>query len=206
MSLSILGIAGSPRSDGNSDLLLREVLRGAAEAGAQTEFVAVRDLDMRPCIECNGCQRAGRCVVRDDMTEVFDKLLATDHLVFATPIFFTAVSAHAKMLIDRCQCFWALKYTLGQPLFDPPRPDRRGLFVGCCGWRRHSMFEGARRTMKALFHVLELDYAGELLYPSIDAKGDILAHPTAMADARRAGAALARGEPMPAPAPSRAPR
>ena len=196
MSPSILGIAGSPRSDGNTDLLLREVLRGAAEAGAQTEFVAVRDLDMRPCIECNGCQKAGRCVVRDDMTEVFDKLLATDHLVFATPIFFTTVSAHAKMLIDRCQCFWSLKYVLKQPLFDPPRPERRGLFVGCCGWEKHWMFDGARRTMKALFTVLELDYAGELLYHSIDAKGDILEHPTALADAHQAGRALALGEPI----------
>jgi hypothetical protein len=58
------------------------------------------------------------------------------------------------------------------------------------------MFECGRRTMKALFDVLELDYAGELLYHSIDDKGDIVAHPSALADALAAGAALVRGEPI----------
>ena len=196
MAPRILGIAASPRKGGNTDLLLREVLTAAGEAGADTNLVAARDLAMRPCIECNGCQKAGRCVVRDDMTPVFDELLACDHLVFATPIFFTAVSAYAKMVIDRCQCYWSLKYVLKRPLFDPPRPGRRGLFVGCCGWHQRWMFECGRRTMKALFNVLELDYTGELLYHSIDDKGDILAHPTALADARAAGRALATGQPV----------
>ena len=196
MPVHILGIAGSPRRGGNTDLLLREVLTGGEEAGAETTLVAARDLAMRPCIECNACQKAGHCVVQDDMTPVFEQLLACDHLVFASPIFFTAVSAYAKMVIDRCQCYWSLKYVLKRPLFDPPRPGRRGLFVGCCGWRERWMFEGARRTLKALFDVLELDYAGELLYPAIDAGGDIARHPTALADARAAGAALARGEPI----------
>ena len=195
MAPSILGIAGSPRKDGNSDLLLKEALRGADDAGAETELVALRDLALRPCIECNSCQRTGRCAIKDGMTPLFDKLLAADHLVFASPIFFVAVSAYAKAMIDRCQCFWSRKYILNLPLFDPPRP-RRGLFVGCCGWKQHWMFEGARRTAKALFNVLEIDYAGELLYHAIDDKGDILAHPTAMADALTAGAALARGEPI----------
>ena len=197
MALRILGIAASPRGDGNTDLLLREVLRGAADAGAQTEFLALRSVQMRPCIECNACQKTGRCAVQDGMTPIFDKLVTADGLVFASPVFFTAVSAYAKIMIDRCQCFWSLKYVLRRPLFDPPRPERRGLFVGCCGWRKRSMFDGARRTVKALFDVLEADYAGELLYPEVDAKGDILAHPTALADARRAGAALARAEPIP---------
>jgi hypothetical protein len=58
------------------------------------------------------------------------------------------------------------------------------------------MFDCGRRTMKALFNVLELDYAGELLYPAIDNKGDILEHPTAIADARAAGQALVGGEPI----------
>jgi len=75
----ILGIAASPRKGGNTDLLLREVLTAAREAGADTNLVAARDLAMRPCIECNGCQKTGRCVLRDDMTGVFAQLLACDH-------------------------------------------------------------------------------------------------------------------------------
>ncbi len=196
MPVSILGIAGSPRRNGNTDALLREVLRGAAEAGAAAEFLAIRDLKMRPCLECNRCQATGRCVIPDDAQAVHDKLLATDHVVFATPIFFAAVSAQAKILIDRCQCFWALRYVMNKPLFDPPRPHRRGLWVACCGFDKAWMFEGPRRTMKAFFNVLEFAWAGELCYQHIDAQGDILNHPTALADAYQAGSALATNAPL----------
>jgi len=196
MSPSVLGIAASPRKDGNTDLLLHELLRGAAAGGADVEFLAVRTCKMRPCIECNRCQTTGRCAVQDDALEVHEKLIAADHLAFASPVFFAAVSAYAKILIDRCQCFWSLKYIMNKPLFDPPRPGRRGVFLSCCGYDKLWMFDGPRRTVKALFNVLELQYAAELCYKQIDAKGDILEHPTAMADAYQAGLALARGEPI----------
>jgi len=195
-TVHILGIAGSPRKGGNTDTLLREALRGAADAGAATEFLAARSLRMRPCIECDRCQTAGRCVVQDDALAVHEKLLATDHLIFATPIFFAAVSAQAKTLIDRCQCFWSLKYVLKRPLFDQPRPGRKGLWLACCGFDKRWMFDGPRRTMKALFNVLEFEWAGELCYKHIDAQGDIEKHPTALADAYAAGRALATGHPI----------
>jgi len=196
MPIRVLGIAGSPRKDGNTDLLLREVLRGAAEAGAEVEFLAARSLKMRPCIECDRCQATGRCAVQDDALAVHDKLIAADRLVFATPIFFAAVSAQAKILIDRCQCFWSLKYILKKPLHDSPRPGRAGLWVACCGFDKRWMFDGPRRTMKALFNVLDFAYAGELCYKHVDAQGDILRHPTALADAYQAGLALVRCEPI----------
>jgi len=196
MPPTVLGIAGSPRRNGNTDLLLREVLRGAAAGGAEAEFLALRDYAMRPCMECDRCQTSGRCVIQDDAIAIQDKLLAIDHLVFASPVFFVAVSAFAKVLIDRCQCFWSLKYVMNKPLFDPPRPNRRGLYVACCGSDRPWMLEGPRRTMKALFNVLEFGYAGDLCYLNVDAKGAILEHPTALADAYQAGLALARGEPV----------
>ena len=197
MPQTVLGIAASPRRNGNTDLLLREVLRGAADAGAAVEFLAIRDHRFAPCIECNRCQVTGACAVTDGMAEIYEKLVAADHLVFASPIFFTAVSAYAKALIDRCQCFWSLKYVLRKPLFDPPRPHRRALFLSCCGFHRRTLFEGARQTMKALFDVLAFDFAGELAYESIDAKGAIRDHPTALADARQAGRDLVRPVPSP---------
>mgnify|MGYP005836789321 CR=1 FL=1 len=191
--VSILGIAGSPRVGGNTDTLLHEALRGAAEAGARTEFLAARSLVMRPCIECDRCQATGRCAINDDAQAVHQKLLAADHLVFATPIFFAAVTAQAKILIDRCQCFWSLKYIMKKPLFDPPRPHRTGLWLACCGFPKRWMFDGPRRTIKALFNVLEFAYGAELCYSGIDARGDITRHPTALAEARQAGRALALG-------------
>ena len=196
MNPYVLGIAASPRREGNTDLLLRETLRGAAAAGARTEFLALREHKFSPCVECNRCQATGHCALRDGMAPLYDKLLAADHLVFATPIFFVAVSAYAMALIDRCQCFWSRKYVLCKPLFEPPRV-RRGLFLSCCGFDKPFMFHGARRTLKALFNVLEVQFAGELTFQAIDAKGDILSHPTAMAEAYQAGQQLVRGPQIP---------
>jgi putative NADPH-quinone reductase len=196
---SVLGLAGSPRKDGNTDLLLREALRGAADGGAEAEFLPLRSQKIGPCVECGRCQLTGRCALHDDIGALHAKLLAADHVVFASPIFFVGVSAQAKLLIDRCQCFWSLEFVLRKPLFDPPRPHRRGLFIACCGSNEPWMFDGARRTVKAWFQVLALRYAGELLYPGIDPKGAILEHPTALAEAYHAGLALARGTELAAP-------
>ncbi|MBL7222280.1 MAG: flavodoxin family protein [Candidatus Brocadiae bacterium] len=187
---TVLGIAGSSRRDGNTDRLLHEALRGAADAGADTELYAIRGHKLIPCAACDRCISTGRCVMKDDMQDVYPKLLGTTHLLFASPIYFTAVSTYAKMLIDRCQCFWNLKYVARKPLFDPPRPGRRGLLLSVCGSDRPWMFDGARRTLKALCDVLELEYAGDHCYINVDTKDDILDHPTALAEAYEAGRTL----------------
>ncbi len=194
MSATVLGIAASPRRNGNTDLLLHEALRGAAEAGAKTEFYPIRRHAIRPCSACDACRATGQCVQKDDMVEAYAKLLAADHLIFASPIFFVAVSADAKTFIDRCQCFWNRKYVLEKPIFDPPRPHRTGLFLSVCGSDKEWMFQGARRTVKALCDVLEYRYAGDHCFVSVDAKGAVRDHPTALAEVHQAGRALVQPE------------
>ena len=66
----VLGIIGSPRSDSNSEVLLSNVLEGAAEAGAHTDLVRLQNLSFSSCRHCEGCYETGRCVVQDDMQEV----------------------------------------------------------------------------------------------------------------------------------------
>ena len=208
MTLKVLGISASPRERGNTDLLLREALRGAEAAGAEVEVVALRDLKIGPCIECYRCARTGCCAVEDDYQAVYAKLLATDRLIFATPVFFMGVSAQAKLLIDRCQCLWARKYLLKQPLFadgprDPSaslRASRRAMVIAVGGTKGKKMFECVRLTMKYFFDAAEFAYAANLFVNQVDGRGDILKHPRAMAEAERLGRALAA-----AAAPPKAP-
>jgi len=74
-TFTVLGIAGSPRRGGNSDLLLDRALTGAAEAGANVERIVVARLRIAPCIACDGCWTAGRCVVQDEFQDVYEKLI-----------------------------------------------------------------------------------------------------------------------------------
>jgi multimeric flavodoxin WrbA len=198
MALKVLGISTSPRQGGNTDTLLREALAGAEAAGAVTEYLTLCGLTVAPCSECNACARTGLCRIEDDLHSVLAKMLEADRVVFATPIFFMAASAQAKLLIDRCQCLWSRKYVLKQPLFpDGPR-DRRALVVAVGGTKGKKMFECVRLTMKYFFDAAGLAYFGNLFVNQVDARGDIRRRPRAMEEARRLGATLAADSPAPA--------
>ncbi len=186
MSVKVLGISTSPRQNANSDLLLRQALAGAESTGAEIEYISLRDLNIAPCIECNSCYIKGACSVDDDYQMLSSKMLESDRLIFATPIFFMTVCAQAKALIDRCQCLWAHKYVLKQPLITTSR-DRRAMVIAVGGTKSTKMFESIRLTAKYFLDVLEMNYAVNLFVNKVDAAGEIKQHPTAMDEAYRLG-------------------
>jgi len=176
--IKVLGIGGSPRRGGNSDLLLDRALAGAAEAGANVEKVVVARLRIAPCIACDGCWKTGRCVVADDFQAAYEKLIAAERIVLATPIYFMGVSAQAKAFIDRCQCGWARKYVLKQAL--PPTPSgepRRGALITTAGHHVPSGFRCAATTMRYFLDTLDAEFAGELHVGDVDEKGAIRERP-----------------------------
>jgi multimeric flavodoxin WrbA len=189
VSIKVLGISTSPRLKGNSDLLLRQSLAGAESAGAETEYIRLCDLNIAPCVECNSCYKHGTCSIEDDYEMFSSKMLEADRLIFATPIFFMTVCAQAKALIDRCQCLWAHKYVLKQPLITAGR-DRRAMVIAVGGTKSKKMFESIRLTFKYFLDVLEMNYVSNLFVSKIDAVGEIKQHPTAMDEAYRLGREL----------------
>ncbi len=190
MSVKVLGISTSPRQNSNSDLLLRQALAGAESTGAEIEYITLRDLNIAPCIECNSCYKKGACIVDDDYQMLSAKMLESDRLIFATPIFFMTVSAQAKALIDRCQCLWAHKYVLKQPLITTGR-DRRAMVIAVGGTKSKKMFDSIRLTAKYFLDVLDMNYAVNLFVNKIDDPGQIKQHPSAMQEAFRLGRELA---------------
>lgn len=189
--MTLLGISTSPRRHGNTELLLDEVLRGARDAGGSVEKIVLNDLTVAPCRECEACIKAGKCVVQDDMQMIYAKLLETDRLAFASPIFFMSICAQAKALVDRGQALWIKKYVRKEPIVSPGRtPPRKGLFISVGGTRGETLFKCAQLTMKYFFDVLEMEYAANLTFGRIDGKGEIVNHPTALKDAYEAGVKL----------------
>jgi len=191
MGIKVLGIAGSPRRGGNTDLLLDEALKGAEEAGAEVEKIYVRNYKITPCIGCNGCFKEGKCIIKDEMEEIYPKLLAADRIIFASPMFFMGLTGWVKTLVDRCQALWAKKYVLKQPVVEPERKaQRRGIFISVGGTKGKNLFNGAILAVKIFFDAMDVTYSGELLYRSIDDKGEIKEHPTALQEAYKAGRKL----------------
>jgi multimeric flavodoxin WrbA len=187
----ILGIAGSPRRGGNTDLLLEELMKGAASQGAETKTITLRALEFETCRHCDGCLKTGQCVVKDDMQDVYRELEQADLIVVASPVQFLGVTAHLKAMIDRCQCLWVRKYVLKVPPLGDER-KRKGFFISVGGTKLKGMFEPSLAVVKTWFHILNVEYAGELLFKGIDEKGAIKKHPDALKQAYEAGQRLAQ--------------
>ncbi|MDP3879703.1 MAG: flavodoxin family protein [Dehalococcoidales bacterium] len=196
--MRVLGIAGSPRRGGNTDLLLAEVMRGAASRGAEVKTLFICDLDIAPCQHCDACLKKGECKIDDDMQMVYRELEQADRVVLASPVHFMGVTAQLKAMIDRCQALWARKYVLKVPPLGDRR-QRKGLFVSVGGRRVANVFEASLIVVKSLFIVLDIAYAGELLFPDIDEKRAIRKHPDALRRAFLAGQKLVEDEPAESP-------
>ena len=171
--MKILGINGSPRGGGNTDILLDKVLEGAVSRGGETEKIFLNELRFSPCQECENIKDDGSCIVQDDMQEVYGKIKKTDVLVLASPIFFGSISAQTKMMVDRFQCFWRAKYILNK---DIGFKKIRGAFISVEGSNRQDFFDNAKSIVRNLFAVINVEYKGELFCPDIDGKGAILRH------------------------------
>ncbi len=99
--MKVLGIVCSPRLHGNTEILVQESLAEAQETGADVELLTLAGKTIAPCDACYSCRKTGKCHIKDDMQDIYTKLLEADGIIFGTPVYFWTVSAQAKALIDR---------------------------------------------------------------------------------------------------------
>lgn len=187
--MKILGIMGSPRIGGNTDLLLDAALDGARSQGAEVEKIVVDRLNISPCREYYGCLKDGNCVIRDDMDILYPKLLEADGIIVASPMFFYGLTSQIKALIDRSQALWARRHVLKQDL---PGAGRKGAFIAVGATKGERLFDGSVLTVKYFFKTVGVEYTGELLVHGVDQVGDIEKHPSALEDALKLGRRLAQ--------------
>ncbi len=187
----VLGLAASPRKNGNSEILLDTCLDAVRAAGLTTEKIRICELRISPCLNCGRCAESGACAVRDDMQMLHQKFSETKLLVVSSPVFFMGLPAQLKAVVDRCQAIWARKYLLRQRM--PDLESRRAVFIQVGGMKKETVFEGGLLTIRAFFATLDYAFHGKLLINDVDAKGAIRSHPEALLSARRLGEGLAGG-------------
>lgn len=194
MPIKVLAFAGSPRRGGNSETLLDWLLAAMAqEPDVSVEKVALTEANINPCKGCNACQKLNKCVQRDGMDIIHDKILAADIIVLAAPIFCMGIAAQAKMLIDRAQVFTSRKYVLKLPVVPVERKGKRlGVFLSTAGQNWSFVFDAAIPSVKCFFNVIEVrdKDISYLMINHVDEKGAILDHPAAKGDAEKLGTAI----------------
>jgi multimeric flavodoxin WrbA len=189
----IYAMATSPRPEGNSETLLDRAVEGARSLGVEVVKDALGVNPVNPCMGCNRCGETGECVQHDRMQEVYPHLSGAAAVILAAPIFSMHICSQAKMLIDRCQRFWSVKYLLKRHLVqdETRRAGRTGLFISVCGRDAPETFTCVRPTLAYFFSVLEISRWERLELSGIDEQGAVLRVPEALERAYRLGATMA---------------
>ena len=138
--MKIIGICGSHR-DGNSDWMVKKVLEGSKNKGAETEIIFLRNLNIKFCDGCDSCFKTGRgCHIKDDMQELYKKLLKADAIILGTPNYFKNVSAIMKNFMDRTNA-----------IASPPRLKNKKAIGLCVGGQKLSNTAYCERILKEFF-------------------------------------------------------
>lgn len=191
--MEVVVFHGSPRDEGNTDILLENTL--SAIYGKEHNVTVFRPskMNISPCINCGGCEESGECVIQDDMEVVYKAIKRGDRFILASPIFFLGLTAQIKTLIDRCQSFWCSKYLLKRPLAEGPF-GRKGLLLIVGGMKMKTGYTCGAATAKAFFRTISVQEHDALIYPEVDAKGAIRDHPSALQEAYEAGRRLVKSQ------------
>ena len=97
----IIGISGSPRVDGNTDLILNEALKAAVSNGAEVKLIRISDYHLEPCNACMTCFKTGKCIIPDDGQKLYDEIKKANGVILASPSYFQGVTGQMKIFIDR---------------------------------------------------------------------------------------------------------
>ncbi|MBP1587874.1 MAG: flavodoxin family protein [Clostridia bacterium] len=111
MAKKVLFISSSLRNRSNSEAFAREAEKGAKAAGHETEFITLKDKDIRFCKGCMACQKTFRCVIKDDVADVMERVQNADVLVFATPVYYYELAGQLKTLLDRLNPLYPQEYS-----------------------------------------------------------------------------------------------
>lgn len=187
--MKIIAFLGSPRKDGNTELLLKEVIRGVEDSGFKVRVFDLNSMNIQPCQDCGGCDETGECIIHDDMDSIYEAIKTADRIILASPIFFFSLSAQTKTMIDRCQSFWCEKYILKKPI-PPGKFGRKGLLLLVGGMKKEMVIQCSETCASAFFKTVNVQEHSTLSFLGIDKKGDILRHPTALQEAYETGGKL----------------
>ena len=165
--MQMVAILGSPRRNGNSEVLLRRFL-SLAPGRVQLKLLIPSELNIQFCRGCRFCEDVGRCVREDEMQEVVDLLTHAQTVVVSTPVFFYGIPASFKTLIDRSQVLWVRRYLLGEQF-----SSKKGFLMAVGATRGKQLFGGVESSIRYFFDAFGCSLDGKLFFRGFDKKGSI---------------------------------
>jgi multimeric flavodoxin WrbA len=175
-NITVLGIVGSPRRAGNTEILVDNVLLGAVKGGVKTEKIILSNLDINPCQACGGCHKTSRCIQNDDFEDVKAKLENSNVWVLGTPIYWWGPTAQFKAFIDR----W---YSLNRSIFI----NKYAILIIACGGGGTSYAPHTIAMLKDIMAYLGIRLIDIILASGVSRKGEVLEKPHVLKEAYEVG-------------------
>jgi multimeric flavodoxin WrbA len=170
--MKILGIMGSPRVGGNSDILLDEALSGAKDAGAEVEKIILGNKKISGCRDCKKCNETGICVIKDDMIQIHEKILSADAVIHSVPVYFWSMTSQMKAYLDRWCAFFDAEWRWQKNYYSRMNGKRIGLITVCGDSNVHTA-DPIVHSFKSTAVMTKLSWLGEVMTSASD-KGDII--------------------------------
>lgn len=163
----VIALMGSPRKGQNTDFILDTFLEGMSENDYIIDKLYLKDLKVSPCIACGYCEKTGECVIKDDMQIVYKYFDESDIFILASPLYFNTVSSLSKTIIDRCQKYFSLKYSLNKKYRKDK--DRIGVFLSVGGATfSYDQFDAPVKTVDLFFKAIDVKYLGNYFVSETD--------------------------------------
>ncbi|HMK77226.1 MAG TPA: flavodoxin family protein [Thermodesulfobacteriota bacterium] len=169
--MKVLGVLGSPRVGGNSDILLDQALAGAKEAGGEVEKIVLSKKKISGCLDCEKCNETGVCAVQDDMLEIHKEILEADAIIHSVPVYFWSMTAQMKAYLDRWCAFFDAEWRLHKAY----RPKMKGKRIGLitvCGDPNVSTADPIVHSFKNTCQFTGLNFLG-VVQASASTKGEV---------------------------------
>ncbi|MGD0623907.1 MAG: flavodoxin family protein [Thermodesulfobacteriota bacterium] len=183
--MKVLGILGSPRVGGNSDILLDQALAGAKEAGAEVEKIILCQKKISGCLNCEKCNETGVCVIKDDMLEIHKKILEADGIIHSVPVYFWAMTSQMKAYLDRWCAFFDAQWRWHKAYYPKMKGKKIGVITVCAD-PNVSTADPIVHSFKSTADFCKLKWIGTV-QASAAAKGEIAKNEKAKKEAYELG-------------------
>ena len=190
----ILGVGGSPRRNGNSDILLNNIITAATEEDVQCHSVQLRDVQYQGCIGCEKCRKDKICTgLMDGMSLLYNKIISSRGLVLVSPTHNYNITSWMKAFIDRLYCFYNFQNTRPRAWSSQlENQNRKAVIVAICEQENKKDMGFTIEAMKLPLEALGYEVIEKLAVFKIFERGKVKNDPAILEKASNIGKALAK--------------
>ena len=176
--MKVTAFSGSPRKNGNSEILIHETLTTLKEQGHETNFFRLNSLNIKPCQADNACKKNDECVMKkDDMEQLYKEIDRSDALILGSPVYMWQMSAQAKIFVDRLYAY-----------YNPGKPSRlKGkslVLIFTQGHPDAELFKNYFDHTRTMFEFLGFTVKDVIVGANAQSKGEIKENKKAMEQAK----------------------